>query len=813
MFEAGIECRALAGDWWGSAVEGDAWLGVRGAVSDVWLPWGKSAKRAGCHPLICHMLDTAAVAERLAPLLLRGRVRSELAAAFGVLGDAWGWTAFLCAVHDLGKYSPTFQALNFPLSSARLGSWAVRDLELVAKLHGVPRRVDTPHGLLTALHLQELLVSWGASRRTAVMIAAALGGHHGHFPAGEVVAQARREINAHGERVWAEQRTTLVAELARLRGLPDPRTLDWAQVDLSVPAAVGLAALTTVSDWIASDTSNFAFAEDEVDLAAYAKDAAVQAEAAVDRLKMSSWSPPGGARFDELFGQSPRSVQEVIERVTADLEGSALVVVEAPTGEGKTKAALQATATMVSQFGLAGSYLGMPTQATSNQMFAVMQAMLTRLGDPTTVSLVHSAAREVLAEPAEVGVDEPGTLDAEAQAWFTRKRSLLSVLGCGTIDQALKGAFRSGHVFVRLAGLANKVVVFDEVHAYDTYMSTLLQRLLMWLGALGAPVVLLSATLPSSRRAELIAAWQAGYRGCYPQEINVPPASKPYPRVTVADTAEVVDHPVEISELNRDRVVHLEHVPDERVVDWLLVAAQGRCVAVVHNLVRRATETYAELERRIKELPEEDRPVLLAINGTLPTGARRRVEQELQGFFGENGMRPRRAIVVGTQAIEQSLDLDFDALITDLAPIDLVFQRAGRVHRHRRDAARGRLTVAITGVVDTPAGPQFPAYLRTVYAPIVLMRTWAALKDLDRIESWTTMAQLVDEVYGDQVACPRGWEAAWRRESDRLAVAQHNDREAAAESYLPQPHMVEVLSELTERPRALRTRKSTGRKR
>ncbi|MEV5721878.1 CRISPR-associated helicase Cas3' [Amycolatopsis mediterranei] len=783
-------------------------------VSDVRLPWAKSAKQAGCHPLICHMLDTAAVAERLAPLLLRGKVQSELEAAFGVLGDVWGWVAFLCAVHDLGKYSPTFQALNFSLSSTRLGPWAVRDLEFVAKPHGVPRRVDTPHGLLTALHLQELLVSWGASKRAAIMIAAALGGHHGHFPAGEVVAQARREVNAHGERVWADRRTSMVAELARLRGLPDPRTLDWAQVELSVPAAVGLAALTTVSDWIASDTSNFAFSEDEVDLVAYVKVAAVQADAAVDRLKMSPWSSPSGARFEELFGQSPRSVQEVVERVTAGLEGPALVVVEAPTGEGKTKAALQATAAMAPQFGLAGSYFGMPTQATSNQMFAVMQGMLTRLGDPTTVSLVHSAARDVLAEPSQIGLDEPEALDAEAQAWFTRKRNLLSVLGCGTIDQALKGAFRSGHVFVRLVGLANKVVVFDEVHAYDTYMSTLLQRLLMWLGALGVPVVLLSATLPSSRRAELIAAWQAGYRGCYPQEIDVPTASEPYPRVTVADSAGVVDHPVEISELNRDRVIHLEHVPDDGVVDWLMEqAAQDRCVAVVHNLVRRATETYAELERRIKELLAEDRPLLLAINGTLPTGARRRVERELQGFFGENGARPRRAIVVGTQAIEQSLDLDFDALITDLAPIDLVFQRAGRVHRHCRDAARGRLTVAITGVVDTPAGPQFPAYLRTVYAPIVLMRTWAVLKDLDRIDSWTTMAQLVDDLYGEQIACPRGWEAAWRRESDRLAIGQHNDRAAAAESYLPQPHTVETLSELTERPRALRTRKSTGRKR
>ncbi|WP_245805371.1 DEAD/DEAH box helicase [Amycolatopsis australiensis] len=225
---------------------------------------------------------------------------------------------------------------------------------------------------------------------------------------------------------------------------------------------------------------------------------------------MRPWSPPAEARFEELFEQPPRSLQLVVERAAAGLEGPASVLVEAPTGEGKTKAALQAAAAMVGRLGLAGFYVGMPTQATSNQVFDVVHEMLTGLGDVTTVSLVHSAAREAVAAPSQVGVDEPGMQDAEAQAWLTRKRNLLAVLGCGTIDQALKGAFRSGHVFVRLAGLANKVVVFDEVHAYETFMSTLLQRLLMWLGALGVPVVLLSATLPSSRRAELIAAWQTG---------------------------------------------------------------------------------------------------------------------------------------------------------------------------------------------------------------------------------------------------------------------------------------------------------------
>ncbi|UMP07060.1 CRISPR-associated helicase Cas3' [Amycolatopsis sp. EV170708-02-1] len=773
------------------------------------VPWGKSSELGGCHPLICHSLDTAAVAQRLVDVMLGGVVRAHLAEIFPDPALSRSWVPLLCGLHDIGKYAPDFQALVYELAVKRFEGLAIEDLDMVRKPAGMGRRVDAPHGILTALHVRGMLESWGAAKGPALRVSEVLGGHHGHFPAGEAVRQARGERNAHGGEKWAAWRTALVLDVIRLRGVPEPGLVEWRDLRMSLPAAVGLAALTAVSDWVASDSSNFPALEPGADLSVYAETCDTKADEAVARSGMSPWSPPAQADFETLFRRAPRPVQQVVERVTSELAEPVLLVVEAPTGEGKSKAALQAATSMVRQLGVSGFYVAMPTQATSNQMLLEIQSMLHELGDETPVNLVHAGVK-----PADVGRDA-GDDDVAARSWFTRKRSLLARLGCGTTDQVLKGAIRSGHVFVRLAALSNKVVVFDEVHAYDVYMSTLLERLLMWLGALGTPVILLSATLPAGRRHALIAAWQAGRRGWPPQQIPAALSTVSYPRVTVATETGVTEHSAGVSKLNKDRRIHLSRVDDDKIVNWLLdEASQDRCVAVVHNLVRRAIKTYDSLKKRIDELPEVERQLLIAINGTLPAGQRRDVEQQLRDLFGEDGVRPQRAIVIGTQVLEQSLDLDFDTMLTDLAPIDALIQRAGRIHRHRRDQSRGPLRLVITGVTDRQEGPQFPPYLRNVYAPIALMRTWALLRDRPHIDSPAEVSHLVDQVYGGEVECPQGWTDAWRKEEEHLRALRKRDSAAARTLYLPMPHAVEDLAELTERPKSTKqTRKQSGSRR
>ncbi|MEV4752997.1 CRISPR-associated helicase Cas3' [Streptosporangium sp. NPDC049248] len=778
----------------------------------LWAAWAK-AGGSQCHPLMGHVLDTAAVAERLMELVLGPRCREELRAAFEPLGQAERWIATLCGLHDLGKYSPTFQGLQVELAVARFDASAAADVRSVRKRAGLGRRIDTPHGLVTTLHLKDLLLRWGASPDTAEVLAVALGGHHGHFPDGAAVRQARREVNNHGGHRWRGWRDDLVSEVLAVRGLAEPSETRWQDVHVSVGAAVGFAALTTISDWIASDTENFPYADGR-DLPAYAHQAEELAVLAVDRLGLRPWTPP--ARFGELFpGKPPRPVQVLVEQMTLDRDEPSLIIVEAPTGEGKSKAALQAAAALMAKNDLMGTYVAMPTQATSNQMLIELEELVAELGDDVTVRLIHSTAKDHLSErattPTGVGYDEQQEGDVGAQEWFTRKKNLLAPVGVGTIDQALKAVIRSGHDFVRLAALANKVVVIDEVHAYDTYMSTLLDRLLAWLGRLGTSVVMLSATLPSGRRQELVAAWQSGLLRCLPREV---PAMEPcagYPRVSLAGTGRPVARAAGVSKLNTDRTLRLSRVRDEDVVDWALgQAAGGRSVVVMHNLVRRAAATHAAVEKRIAAQPKALRPRLIMINGRLAVGARRVVEAELQAAFGEGGERPRQgAIVVSTQVLEQGLDLDFDAMLSDLAPVDWLIQRAGRLHRHSRDAARGEPVLAIAGVVDTETGPLFPPYLETVYAPMTLLRTWALLHHRTSLDLPGEVPGLVDALYGapEAIACPAGWEEAWRVAAEKLERKRKTAERNARLMYLPHPSAVAHLSELT------RHSKHTGRTR
>ncbi len=661
------------------------------------------------------------------------------------------------------------------------------------------------------MHMKDLLLHWDAPDDTAEAIAIALGGHHGHFPDGSALRQTRREVNNHGGQTWKGWRDAFVRQVVALRGLPDPEEAPWEEVHVSSAAAVGLAALTSVSDWIASDEKNFPYAPTS-DPVTYAEEADRLAAKAVDAFALRPWSPP--TSFTELFPKDqPRSVQTLVERLSADCNEPTLIVIEAPTGEGKSKAALQAAAALIHNLDLMGAYVAMPTQATSNQMLGEVEELLANLDDRTTAHLIHSGASDYLSSrsvtPSDVGRDDPEDSDVQAQEWFTRKKSLLTPLGIGTIDQALKAAIRSGHFFVRMTALTGKVVVIDEVHAYDTYMSTLLDRLLAWLGRLGTSVVMLSATLPAGRREELVAAWQSGLLRCLPREAPKMEPFNGYPRVTVAGTGKPVAETAGLSELNADRSIRLTPVPDEKIVDWALAqVADGGCVAVIHNLVRRAAATHAALEERIADLPPESRPRLIAINGQLPAGVRRTVEAELKAAFGMNGERPK-AIVVSTQVLEHGLDLDFDAMLTDLAPVDSLIQRAGRLHRHSRAVSRGEPVLAIAGVEDTEDGPRFPAYLENVYAPMTLMRTWALLRGRTILNLSANVPTLVDAVYSgpEMIDCPVGWENSWQAAQEKLTNQRKKKERNARLMYLPHPTTVVHLGELTQHSKdARRTR-------
>ncbi|MFD4611913.1 CRISPR-associated helicase Cas3' [Streptomyces sp. NPDC058440] len=810
----------------------------RGDGVNVRGPWGKAGGGSVPHPLICHALDTAVVAEALMDVLLGPHCRDELEEAFGPLGDPVGWVSVLSGLHDLGKLSPTFQGLREDVATQAMGAVAAADIRRLVRWRGREARTDCHHGLLTAVHWLRILRSWGAVPAAARSIAWALGGHHGVIPMAASVRQAREAVGDNGGPRWAAACDDLVRRVVRLWGLPDPTGLPWHEVRLSPQAVVGLAGLTSVSDWIASARSEKDYVGTDIDLVSYLRQARQDEVAKIERLAWRPWQPPRDTRFRSLFPEErdPHPVQEAVEAVVGRMRGPGIVVVAAPTGEGKTKAALQAATTLVRRFGLRGFYVAMPSRVTSNQTFDVVDQLLRGQEEAPPVRLLHSTAgeylrgRSVAVDAAEglrpVGVDVDGQDDGDGDAaeWFAHKRGLLAPLGVGTVDQALMAALRSSHVFVRLSGLSGKVVVFDEVHGYDVHMSTLMDRLLWWLGRLRVPVVLLSATLPAHRQHALVESWRAGASDETPcKESSSPAHASAYPRVTWADTqSEAVETVgVKASPLNDGRVVQLVRVGFEARADWAVQqACLGRCVAVVHNVVRHAVDAYEQIIQRVEQLPPEERPEVFLLHGQLLQAERARVEAQVRAKFGRlddqgTDERPLRAIVVGTQLLEEGLDADFDVMISALAPIDSLIQRMGRIQRHRRGGDRPDLLMALTGIEEKPNKISFPPYTTHVYAEAVLLRTWALLRERSQLCCPQEVQHLVDLVYGprDALACPEGWEEQWEKAAEQLGRSIARREERAQAVRLPQPRDDVQLWELTAKATsASRTRQESYRR-
>lgn len=542
------------------------------------------------HPLLYHMLDVGVVAETLWDHAIHGSLHDFLINEVGGLPETEtrAWLCFLTTTHDTGKASPAFQ---------RQSDKAVQVLEA----HGFPFEKFTlrcPHGIITADTLAPLLRSLCHPTDFPLdlgrTLALAVGGHHGVFVRGKSKPGQRGEDPA-----WRELRQEIVTTLAQLFQV-QPTTVPRNSESLAF--YILLAGLTCVADWIGSDERYFPYTLEEADPTRYLALARQRAAHAVQSLGWSAWHPPATpVPFTALFPfiTNPRPLQTATVALSPQLTGhSSLVIIEAPMGEGKTEAAMFLADHWIATQQQQGCYFALPTQATSNQMFGRVQEFLrSRYPDQwVNTQLVHGA--KLISEdfdelrlrtyPEESGAPTSGGITAEE--WFLpRKRSLLAPFGVGTIDQALMAVLQTRHFFVRLFGLAHKTIIIDEVHAYDTYTSTLLERLLEWLGTLGCSVVLLSATLPARKRQALIQAF-----GGKARLENAPVA--PYPRITwvSGNASGTVAFPA--MQQRQLTIRHLRDDNDDLVQALHAGLVEGGCVAVVCNTVGRAQDVYQAIK-------------------------------------------------------------------------------------------------------------------------------------------------------------------------------------------------------------------------
>ncbi|GMA16869.1 CRISPR-associated endonuclease/helicase Cas3 [Deinococcus metallilatus] len=821
--------------------------------------WAKSGQKSahqdgaqtGWLPVLHHLLDVGACAQAI---LERepARTRALLAADLGAdsaadQATALRWTCALAALHDLGKASPAFQHL-WPEGAARLAS------HLSVPAH----KPATPHGLVTQNLLPGLLTARGWPGPLARGVADALGCHHG-FRAPTPPAHDRGTGPG-----WAAVQAELLELVLKGFGLEDAAPPPVTA--LTGAAFMRLAGLTSFADWIGSSfplaptPDPLAFA----DPAGYVQEAAERARSALDALGWTVRQPlnPDPGSVDETFAYLPGFRARPLQTLLADLLNAddprpALVLVEAPMGEGKTEGALYSYLQLQNAAGHRGLYVALPTQATGNAMYT---RLLTFLGEqararsgPITVDLqllhggaalndtyqAHLAgASRAQARPpaqqalpvtpnvAEAGRAAPHALDADgpggsvgAAEWFShRKRALLSEYGVGTVDQALLGVLGVKHQFVRLWGLGNRVVVLDEVHAYDTYTTQLIYALCRWLRALDSSVIIMSATLPAQTRRDLLDAWGA-----------TPDPAPTYPRLTVARGGDTKAGSRHVPGPRRRTTLTLRATaPDPAALarQAVALAEAGGTVAVIVNTVQRAQdilrEVRAQLGGRFQSMCQASKhPGRVGVHlyhARYPADDRAQREERVLRYLGKqparyvkNGrehvgdVRPERFILIATQVAEQSLDFDADVMLSDLAPVDLLLQRAGRLHRHAdntgRRGAHETPMLYVAGLDGWPEAALTEYHWKYVYEPALMYRTWHALQDRPHLILPDDLDPLVQTVYDPTSPLLVGLDAAQQTALERadlqLAHRRRNDALTGAFAHIGTP---EALLDLAPPP-------------
>lgn len=720
--------------------------------------------------LAAHLEDTAAVSEYLVQEWLPESMYRSAGLEKEEFRKIVVWAAYM---HDIGKASAAFQgkiAEVFP----EVKEW-LAPLTLVRPASTETKYAWHPH--IGAA----ILCAYGAPDWAVSVV----GAHHGKTMdvSAEDVMDKSREKNLYGSgkdaKIWQGVWKEIIQEGLERAGYT---AMDELPRDVTQPAQVLLTGLLIVADWLASNSAFFPLVDAE-NARGDERDPA-RSERAIRKIDLPrKWEPSDEwvygelccSRFEKIA--EANAVQKTIQKVAGKAEKPGLFILEAPMGMGKTEAALAAGEILANRMGEGGLAFFLPSQATANAMYDRVVEWIknfTQQGElwddfleddltpeSLSIELAHGKAtlNERFAELSEqvgsVNADEtalpekdkgkPSLNDAEAgistHAFFMgRKTQLLADFVVGTVDQLLLGALNQKHIMLKHLGLAGKVVVVDEVHAYDTYMSRFLDTMLNWLGAYHTPVILLSATLPGRRRAELMGAYLGKADFERREELE---AERSYPLLTWTDGEQGWTRTIESDAPRTD--VDILRGEDEEVTSFLADRLKdGGCAGVIVNTVKRA-QAFAE---RLKAAFPEKQVLLDHAQFVMPDRMSR--EKELMKRLGRDSTPEQRdgLIVVGTQVLEQSLDIDFDVMITDLCPMDLLLQRLGRLHR-RAERARPRSLRRAACMVLGADIDRLEDGARAIYGDYLLMKTSCLLKE--KIHLPEDIPQLVQDTYNPNI--------------------------------------------------------------
>lgn len=720
-------------------------------------------------PLWMHLRDTAGVMKKLVPKWVPKSVFSAAEMEYEPFLSA---AVFLAATHDIGKATSYFQSVITGSCTDKYAEIADSGFALKKSYRAAGK---TPHAHAGQWILQSEVVGSGVHESLAM----AVGAHHGKpigadsvmgepdlvrlYPMNFFGTEKKDETKA----LWKEAWKDIVDEALRLAGVQAVGDLPV----LTLEAQVLLSGLLIVADWVASNTAFFPLIplEEYGDEKVYPeridsgwKRAAFPEEWHSEVMRMNKKG------FEERFGFWPNEVQNSMLEAVNNAREPGIFILEAQMGVGKTEAALGAAEILACKREAGGIFFGLPTQATSNGLFDRLYQWGTKVSQETVnaIWLAHSSAefheeyhQLMMKGRAYVDDDGPGDGGLEVNPWFQgNKRALLADFVIGTVDQFLMASLRRKHFMLRHVGLAGKVVIIDECHAYDAYMNQYLERSLQWMAAYHVPVILLSATLPSDRRKALVECYVKAYARYHLKKkkpeitYRCPDWEKNtgYPLMTWTDGETVEQMAVEQN--ISDKIVKIQRVDSisdmVRLLDDRL--REGGCACIIVNTVKMAQKIYEECKKGMEDV----NLVLYHAQFTMPD--RYKKEQVLLKKMGKasHDRDRHRLILIGTQVLEQSLDYDADLMVTQLCPMDLLLQRIGRLHRHsKRDEGEEDYTRPLNlreprCIILREDGQAYDEGSRAVYGEYLLMRTEQILPGEIRIPG--DISALVQKTYDEE---------------------------------------------------------------
>lgn len=675
----------------------------------LWAKPGNAKENIPEKKLISHMLETGWTAEYF---LTYTSLKTYLAYFSEIMHlqeeDALKMISFICAMHDIGKCHPLFQAKNVNAESIEIFS----DEAEFNRANG-----DSPgfrHELFGAAYITEYLKQQGYDRNAGRAIEDIISMHHvkNGFVGDEIALNEK----------WNAMLRN-ITNLMATEFSPIVFKLEKEDVDAFCGLTLGI---LMIADWTASDEifedlnvymfSNRTLYKEEVSrrLGKYVDDNFLRCQpiAVPDSFKKvfpltKNW----------ILNPLQKDVEEYICDEGADFE---CMLIESEMGSGKTEAAMYAAVKACEEAEKGGIYFALPTEATSEAMQPRMNELLRAAGIDAHAALYTGNA----------WLKRIDNGNADRSMWSVpSSMKFMRPYACGTIDQLMTCIKKIKHGMINLAGIADKVIVIDEFHAYDAYMLHIITVLLAWLKAFHTPVIILSATLPNKTKRKLFDVYHCA------EEID-----NGYPLLSVCKGGHLKQYPVNSNESHKTYKMTIMDVGDDlnaivMKADELL--RSGGCLDVIMNTVDGAIRVFEKI--RNLGIP------CFLFHSRFPISAKENITSEMIRLFGKNRKdRPAKAVVVATQVLEQSIDLDFDYTISELCPIDLLLQRMGREWRHANvGTIRENLKDTLPETIVLCGRKNF------IYPKELLDRTLQYLQRHETIALPQDIRPAVDEIYRD----------------------------------------------------------------